>query len=273
MFRSIVNDLPLHLAAQHHPPLLPPAECSGRHRSLGVHISFVRSVTMDSWNERQIRAMLAGGNAKLTDHFRKYGVDKLPIVQKYHTAAAAMYRDILVANRDGKAPPTDIKPYEEELEAEARSRSGGSSTPSVSGSVGSTPNPAAGGAGGGERPGESPVERELRLRAEAQERLRQKFGQGGLKAQSVNNNGFGSISSSGSAGAGASGGSLDEFLGVDISGGTAKLAGLAGNVLGRVAEVAKTTTVKVAEGASVVTKKVQVRLSTTLMTALLSSIS
>ena len=30
-------------------------ECSGAHRGMGVHISFVRSVTMDSWNEKQQR--------------------------------------------------------------------------------------------------------------------------------------------------------------------------------------------------------------------------
>lgn len=32
-------------------------ECSGQHRSLGVHISFVRSITMDSWTDKQIRLM------------------------------------------------------------------------------------------------------------------------------------------------------------------------------------------------------------------------
>jgi hypothetical protein len=32
-------------------------ECSGRHRGLGVHISFVRSVTMDSWTDKQIQMM------------------------------------------------------------------------------------------------------------------------------------------------------------------------------------------------------------------------
>lgn len=32
-------------------------ECSGVHRSLGVHLSFVRSVGMDSWSEDQVRRM------------------------------------------------------------------------------------------------------------------------------------------------------------------------------------------------------------------------
>ena len=39
-------------------------ECSGRHRSLGVHVSFVRSVSMDSWSEKQIKQMRMGGNDK-----------------------------------------------------------------------------------------------------------------------------------------------------------------------------------------------------------------
>lgn len=39
-------------------------ECSGRHRGLGVHLSFVRSVSMDAWKEREINAMRLGGNEK-----------------------------------------------------------------------------------------------------------------------------------------------------------------------------------------------------------------
>lgn len=33
-------------------------ECSGLHRGLGVHISFVRSVTMDAWSEKQLSRMI-----------------------------------------------------------------------------------------------------------------------------------------------------------------------------------------------------------------------
>eukprot|EP00980_Cylindrotheca_fusiformis_P013260 scaffold3373_cov137-Cylindrotheca_fusiformis.AAC.20 len=44
-------------------------ECSGSHRRLGVHISFVRSVNLDSWKEFEVRAMECGGNAKVNAIF------------------------------------------------------------------------------------------------------------------------------------------------------------------------------------------------------------
>merc|ERR1740130_624097 len=52
-------------------------ECSGHHRSLGVHLSFVRSVKMDSWTEKQIAAMeKSGGNAKLVEFFKNRCIEK-----------------------------------------------------------------------------------------------------------------------------------------------------------------------------------------------------
>lgn len=39
-------------------------ECAGKHRGLGVHLSFVRSVTLDSWNFDQLSLMMAGGRIK-----------------------------------------------------------------------------------------------------------------------------------------------------------------------------------------------------------------
>ncbi|CAJ1955105.1 unnamed protein product [Cylindrotheca closterium] len=40
-------------------------ECSGSHRRLGVHITFVRSVNLDSWKDWEVRAMENGGNTKV----------------------------------------------------------------------------------------------------------------------------------------------------------------------------------------------------------------
>ena len=36
--------------------------CSGLHRGLGVGISFVRSVDMDTWSDKQLNMMVCGGN-------------------------------------------------------------------------------------------------------------------------------------------------------------------------------------------------------------------
>lgn len=44
-------------------------ECSGSHRRLGVHITFVRSVTLDQWKEKEVQAMENGGNAKVNAIF------------------------------------------------------------------------------------------------------------------------------------------------------------------------------------------------------------
>ncbi|CAJ1968334.1 unnamed protein product [Sphenostylis stenocarpa] len=78
-------------------------ECSGKHRGLGVHISFVRSVTMDSWSEVQIKKMEAGGNDKLNAFLAQYSIPKeTDIVTKYNTNAAAVYRDRIQAIADGR---------------------------------------------------------------------------------------------------------------------------------------------------------------------------
>ncbi|KAE9589944.1 putative Arf GTPase activating protein [Lupinus albus] len=79
-------------------------ECSGKHRGLGVHISFVRSVTMDSWSEIQIKKMEAGGNDKLNAFFSRYEIPKeIDIVTKYNTNASSVYRDRIQAIAEGRA--------------------------------------------------------------------------------------------------------------------------------------------------------------------------
>ena len=81
----------------------------------------------------------------------------------------------LIAIREGRPPPT-------ELPAAAAPPARTSSMPSHGGS-GSAHGPPAGSSG------ESHYDREMRLRREAEERMRAKFGEGGLKGQSVSNSG------------------------------------------------------------------------------------
>lgn len=78
-------------------------ECSGKHRGLGVHISFVRSVTMDSWSEIQLKKMEFGGNDKFNKFISQYGIQKeTDIVTKYNTNAASVYRDRIQSLAEGK---------------------------------------------------------------------------------------------------------------------------------------------------------------------------
>ncbi|XP_057334835.1 ADP-ribosylation factor GTPase-activating protein 1 isoform X1 [Microplitis mediator] len=70
-------------------------ECSGKHRGLGVHLSFVRSISMDKWKDTELEKMKVGGNKKAREFFESQSdwEDSMPINKKYNTKAAALYRD------------------------------------------------------------------------------------------------------------------------------------------------------------------------------------
>uniref|UniRef100_A0A0K0EEU1 40S ribosomal protein S25 n=1 Tax=Strongyloides stercoralis TaxID=6248 RepID=A0A0K0EEU1_STRER len=46
--------------------------CAGKHRSLGVHISFVRSIEMDALTDIEVKKLIVGGNAKAKLFFSQY---------------------------------------------------------------------------------------------------------------------------------------------------------------------------------------------------------
>ncbi|XP_054530605.1 ADP-ribosylation factor GTPase-activating protein 1 isoform X12 [Pan troglodytes] len=79
-------------------------ECSGRHRGLGVHLSFVRSVTMDKWKDIELEKMKAGGNAKFRE-FLESQEDYDPcwsLQEKYNSRAAALFRDKVATLAKGR---------------------------------------------------------------------------------------------------------------------------------------------------------------------------
>ena len=102
-------------------------ECAGVHRSLGVHLSFVRSLNMDAWSAAQQSQMRRGGNGAFQSYLRACGMPaalELPTAQpteqqraasirdKYQTAVAAAYREHLGALGRGERSTLQPVPWE-----------------------------------------------------------------------------------------------------------------------------------------------------------------
>jgi len=94
-------------------------DCSGIHRSLGTHISFVRSTTMDSWKEAELCKMLVSGNGKARAFFDRHGAPPAEgdigdyVRAKYNCRAAKLYKEKVETEAAGqifKEPAAARKP-------------------------------------------------------------------------------------------------------------------------------------------------------------------
>ncbi|KAK7464473.1 ADP-ribosylation factor GTPase activating protein, ER-Golgi transport [Stygiomarasmius scandens] len=74
-------------------------DCSSNHRNMGVHISFVRSTNLDSWQLVQLRNMKVGGNQSATEFFTKHGgaslLNDADTKKKYSSRVAELYKEEL----------------------------------------------------------------------------------------------------------------------------------------------------------------------------------
>mmetsp|Transcript_25462 Transcript_25462/g.51372 ORF Transcript_25462/g.51372 Transcript_25462/m.51372 type:complete len:549 (+) Transcript_25462:21-1667(+) len=88
-------------------------DCAGIHRGLGVHLSFVRSLTMDDWSEKELATMMRGGNKRWMDYWKEHGGSSIgvgseetanrnflaqKIKTKYGSDVARAYREILAGD-------------------------------------------------------------------------------------------------------------------------------------------------------------------------------
>ncbi|OEU21759.1 Arf GTPase activating protein, partial [Fragilariopsis cylindrus CCMP1102] len=109
-------------------------ECSGKHRGLGTHISFVRSLDMDSFSAKQIQVLKIGGNKQCNSYLQDQHTQQQPQQQrentttddftttactnpttknnsarvKYDNNIAELYKLKLKARVEGKPEPTEL---------------------------------------------------------------------------------------------------------------------------------------------------------------------
>ncbi|KAM0282684.1 hypothetical protein ACHAQH_002881 [Verticillium albo-atrum] len=114
--------------------------CAGVHRGLGVHISFVRSISMDAFKQIEIERMRLGGNENWKNFFEQHedtkmrGVtwDDATIAERYSGEVGEEWKERLSAKAEGKEyVPGEKKPAPAPAPAKEPSRT---STP-LSGSA------------------------------------------------------------------------------------------------------------------------------------------
>lgn len=86
--------------------------CAGTHRSYGVKISMVKSMTMDVWSDAEKKKMELGGNARFLEYIKNHKLEDLPKnelythrkVQEYATSLKKSVEEIFPESKTSVAP-------------------------------------------------------------------------------------------------------------------------------------------------------------------------
>ena len=89
-------------------------KCAGIHRSFGLQISTIRSVQIDSWNDKQIKYISQGGNIKFKNFLAEYKIEPTSSVDLKYKSKAAEYYRYLLRNEVEKIFDQNYKPNEME---------------------------------------------------------------------------------------------------------------------------------------------------------------
>lgn len=80
-------------------------ECSGKHRSLGLHLSQVKSITMDKWSPKEIERVEMGGNRAMREFIDSHEStfdETWSLEEKYQSQLLALYRDKVTMEAAGE---------------------------------------------------------------------------------------------------------------------------------------------------------------------------
>lgn len=108
--------------------------CSGIHRNLGVHISFVRSVSLDSWKNEHIKNMQKWGNQKCNAYWEAKLPANFPRPDE-HSSMAELEKFIRAKYEQKRWAGTPVAAEPEEPVAKAPSKSPVASSPVASSPV------------------------------------------------------------------------------------------------------------------------------------------
>ncbi|KIW70651.1 hypothetical protein PV04_02896 [Phialophora macrospora] len=106
-------------------------QCAGVHRGLGVHVSFVRSISMDAFKEAELLRMERGGNKPWQDFYNKNTTslpfDEATIKERYDSEVGEEWKERLTCQVEDRA--FDKVAFQKERQAILQKQASRSATP------------------------------------------------------------------------------------------------------------------------------------------------